>query len=306
MTNETNDEVKTPTPARRQGLAPAGNSLEQIRATTFLRSKGVDPRGPFQLDFWPADMRAMPNDYARSALFTVRNKREKRAPMQGMQLFHIEKAVRITYTGIELRADDDQLIWLQILHYARNRPLGEPIEFNLHRLLTDLGWPINQKYYKKARECISRLKASEVMLHNERIGGGVGLSLIDRYAFTDKRGGQSEYRVWVHENLIFLFAGDTYTRLVWETYKELTPIARKLYDYAASHAHPFPLRLDVFHSACASTCQLGPSWTQMVRKACAELVAAGLIYKCWVKDGAVHFVRQAPKDATRTVAKFDT
>ncbi len=274
-----------------KSVSDAAERVEDLRRAAFLRARGIDPNGPFQLDLWPADMRAMPNDYARSALFTVRNKREPRAPMVGTKIFHIEKAVRITYTGIELRADDDELVWQQILHYARDYPLGEPVEFNLHQLLKDMGWSINARNYDKARNSISRLKASEVKVENERIGRGIGISLIQHYEFEGDGERGSRYRIWIHKDLIILFAGNTYTRVAWNGYRDLTPIARRLYDYVASHKQPFPLRLEVFHKACASSCQPGFAWTQMVRKACKELVAAKLVKAAWVEDGAVHFDR---------------
>ena len=44
--------------------------LTNMQGDAYLRSRGVDPRGAFQLDLWPNDMRAIPNDFARAALFT--------------------------------------------------------------------------------------------------------------------------------------------------------------------------------------------------------------------------------------------
>ena len=79
----------------------------------------------FDLAPWDDDMRAMPNDYARSALFTVRNKRKKREACDNKAIYHVNKDVSINYTGIELRAEDDELVWQQILEYAKNSPLGE-------------------------------------------------------------------------------------------------------------------------------------------------------------------------------------
>ncbi len=55
-------------------------------------------------------MRALPDDYARSALFTVKNKRQPRSTAEE-EIYHINKDIRITYAGLELRADDDELVW---------------------------------------------------------------------------------------------------------------------------------------------------------------------------------------------------
>ncbi|MGL2040199.1 plasmid replication initiator TrfA, partial [Escherichia coli] len=91
----------------------------------------------FDIAPWPDSMRALPNDYARSALFTVKNKRQPREALQKKEIFHINKDVRITYTGLELRADDDELVWQQVLEYAKRKPMGEPITFTFYELCQD-------------------------------------------------------------------------------------------------------------------------------------------------------------------------
>lgn len=270
---------------RTSSLAPSTlpePHTDRLLREAYLRSKGIDPKRPLQLEIWPDEVREIPNDYARSAIFTVRNKTEPRASLQGALVFHIEKAVKVTFTGIELRADDDELVWQQILDYAKRYPLGEPVEFNLHQLCKDLLWSINARNYDRARSCISRLKANEVKVENERIGRGVAMSLIREYEFDGAGERGTRYRVWIHPNLIMLFAGKTSTRLAWEQYRVLKPIARRLYDYLASHKQPFPLRLDTFYKLCASTTSSPRKWKSMVKDACNDLVAAKLLRKAWV------------------------
>lgn len=275
-----------PAPPSTRQLSSA-QRIEQLARDAYLRGKGIDPRGPMQLEIWPDDVREIPNDYARSAIFTVRNKTEPRASLQGALVFHVEKAVRITFTGIELRADDDELVWQQILDYAKRFPLGEPVEFNLHELCKDLNWSINGRNYDKARQSISRLKANEVKVENERIGRGVAISLIREYEFAGDGAKGTKYRIWIHPNLIILFAGNTSTRIAWAQYRDLTPIARRLYDYFASHKSPFPLRLDTFYKMCASTCSSSRKWKSMVKAACAELEENHLVRKAWVHEECI-------------------
>ena len=133
---------------------PRAHRVDQMQREAYLRSRGVDPHGPFQLEIWPDDVREIPNDYARSAIFTVRNKKEPRASLQGALVFHVEKAVKITFTGIELRAEDDELVWQQILNYAKHKTLGEPIEFNLHELCRELNWSITKICSITVRVCL--------------------------------------------------------------------------------------------------------------------------------------------------------
>lgn len=287
-----------PSPVENNSTSPANYPLslgtggkedpvQRASIVAFLRAKNIDPKGPFQLEMWPSDMRELPNDYARSALFTVRNKTEKRQSMERHQIFHVHKEVKITYTGVELRADDDELVWQQILDYAKYKPLGEPIEFNLHALCNDLGWSINGRNYEKARRSISRLKANEVRVESERHSRGVAISMIHDYEFEGEGEKGTKYRVRIHPNLILLFAGNTSTRLTWEPYRALTPIARRLYDYFASHKSPFPLKLSTFHSMCNSSCGTERKWRSMVKAACSEIVAAAMVKAMWIEDDFV-------------------
>jgi hypothetical protein len=116
----------------------------------------------FDLAPWPDSMRAIPNDLARTALFTTRNKRVPRAALQNTVIFHVNKDVSVTYTGVELRAEDDELVWQQVLEYAKRTALGEPVSFTFYELCRDLDWSINTFYYRKAAECLSRLQATSL------------------------------------------------------------------------------------------------------------------------------------------------
>jgi hypothetical protein len=169
------------------------------------------------------------------------------------KLFHYNEHVSILYTGIELRAEDDEIVWLQILNYGQRVPLGEPFEFSVKDLVSDVGWHKNGRYYDKARECISRLKANEVLALNTKAYGKSGaISLIQNYsAVNDAEGKPTQYRVWIDPNLIVLFAGNTFTSHAWEVYRDLSPVARRLADYIESHKHPYPLALEKFRKCAA-------------------------------------------------------
>jgi hypothetical protein len=81
----------------------------------------------------------IPNDYARSSLFTARNKREPRRMLLHEKLFHLHQTVSILYTGLELRAEDDEIVWMRILHYAKNVPWGAI------RRPTRSSWPVGTR-----------------------------------------------------------------------------------------------------------------------------------------------------------------
>lgn len=274
-----NDNSGGPTNQRGTGV------IDQARRKAYLNDRGIKPGAQFQLDLLFPDtigdrdgLRHIPNDYARSSIFTARNKREPRRMLMHEKLFHYNEHVSILYTGIELRAEDDEIVWLQILSYGKRVPLGEPFEFSIRDLVADVGWHKNGRYYDKARECISRLKASEVMALNTKAYGKSGaISLIQNYtAVNDADGKPTEFRVWIDPNLIVLFAGNTFTSHTWEVYRELSPVARRLADYIESHKHPYPLAIEKFRQMCGSVDDDHTSWRKTVRRACAEVQGAGI------------------------------
>ncbi|MCW8167084.1 TrfA family protein [Verminephrobacter aporrectodeae subsp. tuberculatae] len=257
--------------------------IDKIQRSAYLSSKGIKPTAQLQLDLiFPDtmgdrdDMRHIPNDYARSAIFTISNKREPRRTLMREKLFHYNEHVSILYSGIELRAEDDELVWLQILKYGEGVPLGEPFEFSIKRLVRDVNWSKNGRNYDRARECITRLRANEVLALNKKAYGKSGsISLIQNYtAINDADGKPTQYRVWIDPNLIVLFAGNTFTSHTWELYRDLSPVARRLADYIESHQYPYPLTIEKFRKMCGSNNENTRSWKQTVKKACAEVQEA--------------------------------
>lgn len=282
-------------------LNKTGVQIEQLQRRAYLNGKGIKPGSEFQLDLlFPetmgdrADLRHIPNDYARSSLFTARNKREPRRTFLHEKLFHFNEHISILYTGIELRAEDDEIVWLQILNYGQSVVLGEPFEFSIKDLVRDVNWSKNGRYYDKARECISRLKANEVLALNAKAYGRSGsVSLIQNYtAANDSEGKPTHYRVWIDPNLIVMFAGNTFTSHTWKLYRDLSPVARRLADYIESHKHPFPLALEKFREMCGSSNASLTSWRQTVKKACAEVEAATITVSAVLQDGFICCVRK--------------
>jgi hypothetical protein len=274
---------------------------ENIQRKAYLHAKGINPEIQFQLSFLfektacdRDDLRHLPNDWGRSSLYTVRNKREKRKLLTREKLFHLNEEISILYTGIELRADDDELIWLQILQYGINVPFGEEFDFSIKDLVRDVNWSKNGRYYDKARECISRLKGNEVLALNTKAYGTSGsFSLIQDYTSTnDIDGKPCKYRVRLDPKLIVLFAGNTFTSHVWESYRELSPVARRLADYAVSHKYPYRLALKKFQMMCGSINRNISSWRQTVNKACCEIELRGIAKQAFLKDDYLHFVRE--------------
>ena len=261
---------------------PELNALDSVRRRSYLVKNGIAPASKFNLDeLIPRndDLRSIPNNFARSSLFTARSKKEPRAVMMEKQLFHLGDNVVIKFSGIELRTYDDELVWMQIIQYARSVPFGESFVVSLTTLLRDLGWPRNAAYYDKARACITRLRANVIIVQNTAAYGTSGtVSLIqDFISVNDNNGKPTTYSLSIHPNLIYLFAGNTFTNHRWAAYRSLSPIARRLADYAESHREPFPLDVEAFKMMCDSSDSSARGWRANVAKACKEVQETGIV-----------------------------
>ena len=273
-------------------LSEKANQVTQdaLLKTTKARIKD-EQMSLFDLAPWADDMRAMPNDIARTALFTTRNKRAPRRPCEGLALFVVQKDVKITYTGIELRAEDDELVWLQVLEYAKRIPIGTPVTFTFYELCKDLDWSINGRYYDKVESCLSRLQATAMQFSSSRVGQLESVSLIHRFRVLDRGTKSSRCQVEIDEEMVVLFAGSHYTKFVWEKYRVLSPTARRMFDNFASHREPFPIKLETFRLMCGSDSERLKKWTEQTNKACDELNKSGLVKCTWVAGNLIYCER---------------
>lgn len=283
----------------------------------FLRQNHIDMEKPIALsEIAPhrADVRVMPNDFARSSLFFVKKKGTPRKTMNREQLFHLSDKVEVRYTGEELRADDDELVWLSLVHYCYNAPMGDAVDIKVADLLKDLDWKPTGENYQRIRTIISRLKATDVIIKNKATFGDLeeykkkhkkapksltrGISMIDGYLEYDKVDGlPTRYLISIDKMLIFFFCGGLFTYLDWKQYKKLTPTGRRLTDYILSHKKPEPLNVEKFLRICGSDTTDIPAFrqNQQAKRACDELVKKGVVFDAKVEDGYIVIEREPPK-----------
>lgn len=245
--------------------------------------------------YWSEAERALPNEYARTALFTTRSKGQKRQLLQNHHIFSVNADLSISYTGSELRASDDQLVWQQIVHYAKRSPVGFPVRFSFKDMAEQLGVQPNSRSYTAIKNCLGRLATVVMMFRSKRHGSIDTLRMIESFKIRDEGKGSCHCEVAIQAEMVLLFAGDHYTRVEWCKYRELSPISRRLYDYASSHKNPFPLKIETLHALCSSEASLGKRWNLRVREACAELVTSGLLADARLEAGKIYLVKDAKK-----------
>jgi len=243
-----------------------------------------------QLPLWADEVRAHPNESCRAALFTVRRARKRRA-YTNENIFIVGDG-KITYTGIELRAENDELVWLQILHYAKEYPLGRWVEFTPYQLCIDIGWTPSGPNYKLLRECLLRLKATALTIESKRLNGGLALSLIGDFLWRGDDGKPlTRYAVQVPQEISDWFGDSNFTRLKWEAYRNLPPVSRRLYDYAASHRDPYALKAETIYHLCGSDAESVENFRKVLRRAVKALNDSSLLKVEMTRTGLVRFKR---------------
>lgn len=232
-----------------------------------------------QLPLWPKDMRGLPNVFARSALFGVANLRKGERQNFKRRTIAALKGITLVYTGEELRQDDED-VFLQILHIGRLQPLGTEVRFTAYSLLGELGWTRNSGSYKRLTDCLDRMTASSLAVTVEGPNGGrenfTG-SLVRSFRWKESASGESlrEWKILLEKEIISLFNPESYSRLDWKVRLKLPPLAKWLHTFYHSHERPFPYKVETFHVLTASGTAELRMFRHKLKKALALLVEHG-------------------------------
>lgn len=208
-----------------------------------------------QLPFWPADVRGLPNAFARSALFNVSNARKGARQNFKRREIATVKGATITYTGEELRQDDED-VFLQIVHLARTQELGTEVHFTAYSLLSELGWTKNKASYKRLVDCLDRLKASAVTVTvdtpTDRAAYSGSLIRSFRWRETNNDAPLRQWTVLLEKEIILLFSPSNYSRLDWRLRLSLPPMAKWLHSFFITHRDAFPYKVETFKDLMGS------------------------------------------------------
>jgi hypothetical protein len=222
-----------------------------------------------QLPLWPDQRRGVPNDLVRGALFTVGNVRIKRGYLRNAVIATLS-GIEIRYTGEELR-QDDQDVFLQIVHLARLIPLGAPVKFTAHAMLKALKWHPNVRSYARLRDTVARLKATGLEVRGDQ--RGYSGSLIRDFAWKDDSTGESsrEWAVRLEPEIAALFGHVAYSQIEWEQRLALGQMAKWLHSFYHTHRRPLPIKVDTLRRLCGSATKDLSKFRQLLRDALQEL-----------------------------------
>ena len=261
----------------------------------------VPEQSQLQLPMWPDQVRAVPNGFLRSALFGAIAKGRRRY-INGEDLAAVD-GVTIRYKGERLDQGDLD-VWESVLHAVRLQELGSQCRVTSYALLKLMGKTDTGKNRMTLHNRIERLVANAVTVKQGRytyIGGLI------RFAAKDEE--TQEWVIELDEKLRPLFAGDQFTQVEWGVRHALDghQLAQWLHGFYASHAKPFPLKVETLHRLCGSEAGLMSDFAKKLRKALDAVTEAsaahgeGFSYE--IRGDLVHVAKQAKGTQRRHLAK---
>ncbi|WP_162096674.1 plasmid replication initiator TrfA [Desulfotalea psychrophila] len=232
--------------------------------------------------------RHVPNEFTRSALFAVGAKKIPRRLFKNEVIPVIGDNVSITYTGEELRQDDED-VWLQLIFLCilSDKAIDDSptIEFTPRYFCKIVGWPVSGYYYTKLEKVIERLKVTGLKVSARNGGDKVSnLSLIRKYYI--RKGAEEDsvrlktWQVWLEPEIVRLFARNSYTTLEWDMRMSFkSALSKWLHGYYKSHQKPFPVKIETLMKGCGSKMTCIRNFKKELLKSLEELKKAGFLAK---------------------------
>ena len=199
-----------------------------------------------QLPLWPEPTRGAPNSFLRSALFAAIQGKTRRY-MKG-EFLAAQKGVSVSFTGMQLDQSDLD-VWQQAADIAKAHPLGNVCHFRANAFLKSIGRSNGKSNYKWLHEAINRLIACAVEI---RCGSKVFSGSLIHECLRDEETGI--YKLTLSPSLIKLFGASDWTALERQQREALKgkPLALWLHGFYASHAAPFPLKVETLQELSGS------------------------------------------------------
>lgn len=255
------------------------------------RAQVANPLPEFaQLPLWPDFTRGTPNAWLRGALFAAIQGKRRRALKR--EPLPTAKGIEIRFTGWQLDQSDLD-VWETVVHLARLQCRGSKAEFTAHAVLRALGRDTGKSQHEWLKDAFARLSGASVEI------------TVDRHTYFGAllKGARDEisgrYLVELDPRLLEMYKAG-YTQIDWTGRQKLRgkPLALWLHGWYASHAAPFPIKLETVREISGCTNQHLPSFTRQVERALNELKAIGAI-RTWAIRGEQIEVRRDPSSSQR-------
>lgn len=240
----------------------------------------------------PKGTRIVPNGILRSALFGATGK-VKRRYLEREEIPSID-GVKITYTGQRLDQGDLDT-WDGLLYFLKDEPLGTTCRFTSYEFLKFMGFKDSGRHREVLESRIMRLCANVVSI---TVGQYTYFgSLVNGGAIDEKN---KQWVVFLNPELKDLYAPKQFTTVDVEIRRHLSgqSLAGWLHGFYASHAKPYPIKIETIHKLCGSETAQLKHFTEKLKKALEQLKTAYATLKQTfdyeIKDGLLYVKKSLP------------
>lgn len=166
-------------------------------------------------------MRAMPNHIARSSLFAPVARGRKRIHKDMILVSRADAVIK--FWGEQL--DESQAdVWMQAMHEASRRPLGEPVVIKRAKFLRDIGRQTGNYEYKWLNRTMQTLTFAMLVIEVRAkdgkpklsVGKNRALHMIEGFDFDDET---EEYTLRVDPRWRVMFGNREFALIDWEKRK---------------------------------------------------------------------------------------
>ena len=243
---------------------------EEIEPSKSEKQPEKPPEKPVQLPLWPEPVRAVPNDVLRSALFAAIQGKTRR--FMKMETIASVEGVTVKFTGEQLDQSDMD-VWEQALHLMKQHPLGTECSFTGGAFLKLLGRAIGKSDYDWLKSSLNRLLSCSVEITNGR--KTVGTKFLGGYEIDEIT---RAFKLTIDPKMAKLYSAG-WSVVNWEQRQKLRgkPLALWLHGDLASHAAPFPRKVETLHRLCGSTNKNLKRFRQLLKNALDDLKDCGAV-----------------------------
>jgi len=238
-----------------------------------------------QFPLWPEPARGVANVALRSALFAAIDPKNRKSFTR--KVVAVQSGFEIRFTGIQL-CQSDLDVWEQALHLARLHPLGDRCSFTAHAFLKALERFTGKAQHEWLKDTFARLQAGSVEITKGSQETYFG-SLIDKGARDEITG---RYVLQINPDLADLYATG-WTAIDWTQRRRLKkkPLALWLHGFFATHAAPFPMKVELYRSLSGSQTKEKWNFKQNLKAALEALKKVGAIISYQFEGELLHVER---------------
>lgn len=266
--------------------------LKETAARKVAESKKkLPPDNQLKLELWPDEVRGVPNAILRGALFGVG---QERTVYKRRTLVAAVDGYEIRFKGEAFNQTDLDVLE-GMLHVAMPHPLGKRVEFTVHSFLKALGRKTSGEQHEQFKEQVTRLIGGVIEITDTKAKVTFMGTLVSK-AFREDESGR--YVVIFDKDMLNLYEAG-YSHIDWNQRMALgkSTLAKWLHGFYATHAKPYPYKVETLHNLCGSLDKSLRSFRQKLKKALDELIKVGAIEGWNIDQDDLVTVQRTPSKA---------